>query len=223
MSEPSGIQSTVTFPSPVDCPLSDLSRDLDTTIRTVRTSIPPPGETPTVLEFVLPEQPSAIDGVETVFHVGDGVVCRVVHDAQNACPCTCLGEHQTPISRIQADRGDLTFVFHSPDFDRLQAIMQDLTDRFPAADIRRMIRAPRDPRPDGHVILDIGMLTDRQLEMLEAAHARGYFERPRGANATELAEEFGIDPSTFREHLTVGLDKILEGVLVTDARPSDRP
>lgn len=41
----------------------------------------------------------------------------------------------------------------------------------------------------------------------------GYFERPRRANATEVADVLDINPSTFSEHLAAAESKLIEDVL----------
>ena len=58
-----------------------------------------------------------------------------------------------------------------------------------------------------------GKLTDRQREVLQTAYKMGYFERPKRANATEIAAELDISQSTFTEHLVTAQRKILEDVL----------
>lgn len=44
-------------------------------------------------------------------------------------------------------------------------------------------------------------LTDRQLEVLEAAIGAGYYRTPREATTAELAGDLGVSPSTLKEHL----------------------
>ena len=63
------------------------------------------------------------------------------------------------------------------------------------------------------VFVDRGKLTDRQHEVLRTAYDMGYFERPRGANATEVAASLDINPSTFTEHLLSAQRKLLGDVL----------
>lgn len=46
-----------------------------------------------------------------------------------------------------------------------------------------------------------GILTDRQQEVLEAAHQAGYFEIPRQCTLKDLARRFDIDKSTVSEIL----------------------
>ncbi|MFC7194592.1 helix-turn-helix domain-containing protein [Halosimplex aquaticum] len=63
------------------------------------------------------------------------------------------------------------------------------------------------------VTVDRGRLTDRQREVLETAMDMGYFRRPRSANATEVAAELDISPSTFAEHLASAQSKVLASLL----------
>lgn len=63
------------------------------------------------------------------------------------------------------------------------------------------------------VRVDRGKLTDRQLEVLETAHELGYYQYPRGSNATEVAEVLDICPSTLAEHLAAAQTKLLADVL----------
>ncbi|NHN46636.1 DNA-binding protein [Halostella sp. JP-L12] len=57
-------------------------------------------------------------------------------------------------------------------------------------------------------------LTDRQREALRTAHEMGYFEVPRGASLSEVAEELGISPPSLSERLRRG-----SAALVEDAIP----
>lgn len=44
-------------------------------------------------------------------------------------------------------------------------------------------------------------LTERQLEILKLAYRSGYFERPRGRTAEELADELDVSHPTVSRHL----------------------
>lgn len=54
-----------------------------------------------------------------------------------------------------------------------------------------------------------GLLTDRQLEVLRTAHEAGYYEWPRGTTGEEVAQELGISPSTFTEHIRAAERKLV--------------
>jgi predicted DNA binding protein len=70
--------------------------------------------------------------------------------------------------------------------------------------------------PEDRVFINRGRLTDRQREVLETAYEMGYFERPKQANATEIATDLGIAQSTFTEHLMTAQRKLLDDALETD-------
>jgi predicted DNA binding protein len=81
---------------------------------------------------------------------------------------------------------------------------------------------PTTESADASVSVDRGKLTDRQLEVLETAHGMGYYQYPRGANASEVAEALDICPSTLAEHLAAAQTKLLDDVLADrDAQAAD--
>lgn len=51
------------------------------------------------------------------------------------------------------------------------------------------------------------------VEFDETANEMGYIDRSRQTNATEIADELDINPSTFREHLDAAESKIFDDVL----------
>lgn len=68
-------------------------------------------------------------------------------------------------------------------------------------------------------------LTQRQREVLEAAHDAGYYEWPRRTDGEEIAAELGISPSTFREHLRTVEQRLVELVFhrTSPGASDDRP
>lgn len=206
-----GVRATVRFTDPGDCPLAACSSGLDAPIEQVSRSASPPDGPGTVTEFLAPAGIEH-EHVEPIFDYGSRSVYRVDHDAER-CPSTSLGQHSCPVHRTVANDGDLTLVFHVPSFDQLQALMGELRDRHGPVDVRRLLQPPVAETPDQQVFVNRGKLTDRQREVLVAAYEMGYFERPKGANASELADELGIAQSTFTEHLVTAQRKLLEDIL----------
>jgi len=207
------IRATLAFPEPAGCSVAAAARDAETAITQVSTSAALPGGDGRVTEFLVSGDLSERDDVEAVFPYGEATVYRTRHDGGESCPCECLGRHGCPIHRYEAGKESLTLVFHAADFETLQSVITDLQDRYPPVDVQQLLRPPLEGSPEERVFVNRGKLTDRQREVLERAYEMGYFERPKQANATEVAQDLGIAQSTFTEHLMAAQRKLLEDVL----------
>jgi DNA-binding CsgD family transcriptional regulator len=208
-----GIRATVELDATEACPLAALSVTEGTAIRSVSTSVATPDSPTSVTEFqIATDEPVADERFTHVISYGDTDVYRFDHDGDQDCPCVVLGRFDCPVARLVADGGTLTVTFHAADFDRLQELVGALRETFPEIDITRLVRDPDETAPET-VLVDRGQLTDRQFEVLRTAYEMGYFERPKGANATDVADELGINRSTFSEHVSAAERKILTDVL----------
>ncbi len=206
---PAGIRATVEFAGAELCPVVARSAEAGTSVSNIVSNICPTGES--VVEF---SADTEADGADVpIFSHGETDRFRLRLDPDTRCPCTCLAEFGCPVARYAVDDDRLRLVFHAADYDQLQAIIAALRDRYTSVDIRRFIRSPAAERAEDSVFVDRSKLTARQLEVLRTAHEMGYFERPRDANATAVAEALGIHPSTFREHLAAAQSKLLEDIL----------
>jgi predicted DNA binding protein len=58
-------------------------------------------------------------------------------------------------------------------------------------------------------------LTDKQWHTIEAAYLAGFFEQPRDSTGEDIAESMDISPSTFHQHLRVGLEKLVAPIVRT--------
>ncbi len=217
----SGIRATVLFSSPGACPLAAASAVSESAIEQVSTSVSVPGEGGSVTEFLADGDPDEICEacadvgvpVEPVFEYGTETLFRTAHDGPERCPCECLGRYNCPVHRYVASDGELTLVFHSSSFELLQEVMGTFREKYPPVDVQRLLQPPLDGTPEERVFVNRGTLTDRQYEVLSVAFERGYFDRPKQANATELADELGITQSTFTEHLMAAHRKLLADIL----------
>jgi DNA-binding CsgD family transcriptional regulator len=211
----SGIRATIAFTDPGECPIAATAGLVETQIEQVSTSVGLE-ESESVTEFLAPSDIDSPAGVEPIFSYGPETVYRTLHEGTECCPCECLGNHGCPVHRYIAEDGELTLVFHAEDFERLQTVVGELRDRYPPVDVQRLLQPPLEGTPEDRVFVNRGRLTDRQREVLEAAYERGYFERPKQANATEIADDLGIAQSTFTEHLMTAQRKLLDDVLETN-------
>mgnify|MGYP000268163477 CR=1 FL=1 len=210
---PRGIRATVEFPTPDSCPVVECSAETGATVEGVDSNIRPGEGRESVVEFEVAADGEFDAGVEPLFSHGATERYRLRLDGDPQCPCACLAEFDCPVVRYVARDGDLTLVFHAADYDQLRELVEELRDRFPDVNLKRFVRAPDGEEAGEYVVVDRSRLTPRQLEVLRTAHERGYFERPRRANATEIAAELDVNPSTFREHLVAAESKILGDLL----------
>jgi predicted DNA binding protein len=100
---------------------------------------------------------------------------------------------------------------------KLREVVGELDDIAEGVEVRYLVQsaageAGTDTDP---TLVDRGRLTDRQREVLRTAYRMGYFEYPRSANATEVAEALGIGLSTLAEHLAAAQEKLLEELLTS--------
>lgn len=114
---------------------------------------------------------------------------------------------------VHTDEGTLYLVFHAPDMARLKAVAGDVRDAYDGVEVRRLLRSREDSTEQELVFVDSSTLADRQRDVLETAHEVGYFERPKGANAGEVAEALDITTSTFTEHLSAAQSKLFSAIL----------
>lgn len=209
----SGIRATITFTEPGTCPIAASAADTETQIDQVSTSIATGDTEECVSEFLAPSDAAVPDVVSPVFSYGPQTLYRYRHEGAESCPCECLGRHGCPVHRYAAEGGKLTLVFHAESFEQLQTVVGELRERYPPVDVQRLLQPPLEGTPEDRVFVNRGRLTDRQLEVLETAYQMGYFERPKQANATEVAAELGIAQSTLTEHLMSAQRKLLDDVL----------
>jgi predicted DNA binding protein len=159
--------------------------------------------------------PDALADAEPVLTVGDDRVYQFTRDAGEACACEVVERLDCPVAEVTADDGDLLLTLHLPDVGRLRDVVGELEGVAADVEVRYLVRA--DAADDGGrdpAVVDRGRLTDRQREVLETAYRLGYFEYRGGANASAVADELGINNSTFAEHLSNAQSKLLGDLLV---------
>ena len=202
------------------CLVARTTERTGTTSRTVQRSVAGGDRGTTAVEFMLDDGSLSEDtattlpeGVTPVFDYGATTVYRYTRSAEPTCPCDCIESHGCPIADRHVDEGAVFLTFHAPDVETLQALVADLRDQFPEVDIQRLLRSEGEGTDHDLVFVDRGALTDRQHEALRCAHELGYFDRPKGANASEVAAAMDITRPTFTEHLAAAQSKLLDAVL----------
>lgn len=159
------------------------------------------------------EATEAFDGMEEVFTYGSKTAYRFERSRGDPCPCESIEVLGCPLLETYVRDGSLVVVFHARGVDHLREVLTDLRDRWSNVSVQRLIQSGDDRSEQDLVFVDRSELTERQREVLETAHEMGYFEHPKGANATEVAAALDITQATFAEHLSAAQRKLLSSIL----------
>ncbi|SDR35587.1 helix-turn-helix domain-containing protein [Natronobacterium texcoconense] len=229
-----GFRATVVVRDPADCPVASISatteESIDSVTRTRASPRSPSGDgnepNPDRDDVIVEEfEISANASLEDLEpdELGTDLEMTAVQanereeryrferDGTGSCACEVVEETGTPISSVRAQNGALLLSFHTLNLDDISAIVADLREQFDGVlveDLTKDEETSGDP-----VIVDREELTDRQQEILQTAHEMGYFDYPKGANATDVAEELGVARSTFTEHLAAAQTKLLDTIV----------
>ena len=213
---PDGVRAGVAIHGTTNCPVVAASTAHDGPITGVTwTHV---GDTHT--EEFRARDPDAVDGTEglpapkSVVDLGDERVYRYDRPRDGECACRIIEELDCPIADARAEDGVLLLTLHLPDLERLRDVVSALDGTAERVEVRYLVQgASRGDGVSDRTLVDRGRLTDRQCEVLRTAYRMGYFERPRDANARDVADALDIAPSTFAEHLAAAQRKLLEETL----------
>jgi|GEM_PF-216492 len=154
----------------------------------------------------------AVDSLRAV-DVRDGPESvRAEFVATGPTPEGVLAESGAQFERTVVERGVATVSTQVPDDGTVETVTAALETRYGDATVST-IWTDRGAPSSGAVGDPLDPLTDRQLEVLSHAFHAGYFERPRGASATELAEQFDIARATLTQHLRAAQRKVFTDLL----------
>ena len=207
------IRASVTVGHPGQCPVAEASAATQSRVENVSRASGTTPEGQVAEEFVLEHDASLPPSIaDETFETASGTIYRFFRTPGEDCVCEVIEAAGCPVSAVSATDGELSVSFHAPTLTELGEIVQTLTDTFEHVHVRSLSRTTDDNRQE-LMLVDRGVLTDRQREVLETSLAMGYFEHPKGANAGEVADALGISSSTYREHLAAAQRKIMEAVL----------
>lgn len=214
----SGIRAEIKIHSPSACPVAAVSSAADGSGTSI-TRVHGDGETVTE-EFLLDSDvPSDVEtacegaNIREIFSYGSKHAVRFERAEGKHCPCEDVERFDCPLLDMYVRNDALVLVFHAPDIERLQEILSALQENWSDVTVRRLIQSGQERAAEDLVQVDRGRLTERQQEVIEKAHEMGYFDHPKGANASEVAELLGITHATFSEHLAAAQRKLLTSVM----------
>jgi predicted DNA binding protein len=215
----SGVRAELAVHGAANCPVASLSAESDEPVNDVTWTRTEDGgltEEFRIDAGVAASNPAAVADAEPVLEVGDERVYQFSRDAGPTCACEAVEALGCPIADVRVEGGVLVLTLHLADVERLREVVADLDAVAERVEVRYLVQSPAagDGSGTDPTLVDRGRLTDRQREVLGTAYEMGYFEYPRSANATEVADELGIGLSTLAEHLAAAQEKLLAELLV---------
>jgi hypothetical protein len=125
-------------------------------------------------------------------------------------------------NRIALQEGRFGVVVTVHEWEAVRSLADEIGERFGTFDLESVTEIDRSGEPlDSGRLSEVlvSKLTDEQLVMLETAYELGYFEVPRAATASHVADKLGIAQSTVSERLRVAQHNLFE--LIYGARDAD--
>lgn len=204
------IFAEVKIRDPAVCQVATASEPTKT-ISSVSRTVLPNDEGQITEELVLEDAPSDADLTAEPVDEASGVY-RLQRPADQECACELIERHECPVRSIYADGGQLSLTFYAEDLQTVRQAVADLKAVSNGIHLKRLCQANDESSHDlAYINRDI--FTERQREVLQAAHEMGYFAHPKKANAGEVAASLEIATTTFVEHLSTAQAKLLERLL----------
>lgn len=124
------------------------------------------------------------------------------------CIREVLNDLDVTVEQIEIHGGRGYAGTHLPSHDMLRSVLSEISG---LSDVRLedVSRQGNDSKWPDDVFLDGFGLTEKQFRALERAYEMGYFDVPRRANATQVAQDLDITISTVMDHLQKALSKML--------------
>jgi len=204
-----GLRVELAIDSPEACPVADASERVEGSVTNVTRST---GGDAVVEEFTAPSTSDVGEVADPVFENGSESRYQFRRDPDQDCFCDAIETFDCAVSDIQAEDGQVVATAHVGDAAAVRAVVEELRDAFGDVSLRSLHQNGDGTLGDA-VLVDRGKLTARQREVLETAFGLGYFDYPKGANASEVAEELDISVSTLAEHLAAAQTKVFGDVL----------
>lgn len=211
-----------------DAPLVALSRDLGRSTRIEVLSVVDRSDELTL--YLTEIEGASSDEIADCVDGVDGIDVTAVNDSTSPTVCELSVETRTPervvaecggqFERSVVEGGVATVSITVPDERTFQSVKSTISTVYESSTVST-VWTGRNTHPSRLDDPLTEQLTERQRTVLLYAYHHGYFDRPRGISATELAERLDISRTTLTQHLRAAQRKVFDQVLTDDS--SDAP
>ena len=207
----------------IDCPNTPLQAvATETSCRLALEGFVPAGDDRALVYCDATTDASAVAAAaETIDEISS---CRLVGDDPSAVVEFTLAEKSpllafvgggAKVCSVRADERTCTIEVEVGSSEDARLTLERVREHCPDASLAAKRHRDRPPSIETNRV-NVEALTDRQLEVLEAAYRGGYFRWPRDATAEELAESLGISSPTLHKHLRHAEARIFDELLDPD-------
>jgi DNA-binding CsgD family transcriptional regulator len=208
--------ATLTVSVPGGMALLDLRARAGVETFSVESVVPRAGET---LYYLTDQETAplvaaarASEGMRVYSNTPDG--CAVVVESET--PERQILERGAQFRRFEVGPRGATLIITVSRADDVRAISSSIQESYP--DARLSVQWGEREQSGDTLAVDLReLLTDRQYEVLVAAHQHGYFKVERDHNASEIAELLDISRWTFSEHLRRAQGKLFDQLLGSES------
>ena len=211
-----GIRAELVFADADTCPVAGFAGEAEGSISDVSWTSANGNGTVTEQFTASTDGKTATGDFDSVFDYGVEQVYEFERDSEDPCICEEIESSVGPVTAVNARDGDLHVTVHASEMADLRDAIGELQDRFGSVSIEYLTQGADDRDESALIPVDVRKLTTRQREVLDTAYEMGYFDYPRGSNASEVAAELDIEPSTFTEHLNTAQSKLLDELLLRE-------
>ncbi len=139
------------------------------------------------------------------------------------CVCPVFSEHDCLASIEGFEGRTLSITVAVPDREELSAVVAALRERAATVRLKRIASSAVDT---GRRMLELDAdgVTEKQREAVRAAVRSGYYETPREADLSDLADHLDVSRSAVSQRLTAVESKLVEELFradVTGGEPSE--
>ncbi|MFC6942587.1 histidine kinase N-terminal 7TM domain-containing protein [Salinirubellus sp. GCM10025818] len=167
------------------------------------------------------ETAETIDEIPTSRVVGDDASNVVEFTITEGSPLLAFVGGKGNVRTIHADEQTCTVVVEIASGSETRSTLERVREHCPTASLAAKQDHDRSTSTETNqvpaTVDSLESLTDRQLEVLEAAYRGGYFRWPRDATAEEVAESLGISSPTLHKHLRHGEARVFEALFDSDS------
>ena len=192
---------------------SDREIHFDTVVRSTAESITLMTEIVEGDRQSVPQHADDVPGIQSARLIGTDDSQQVLIELTRPCRLHKIENHGGQIVYSISTSGENELCLQITDGASVRPVLDYVASQF---DHTELIANEHAEKLDAAVNDPIDSLTDRQLEILNAAYCGGYYETPREINGEELAESFDISSPVIYNHLQAAHRKILGHIFDTN-------